>query len=468
MEEKKRFDVAILGSGPGGYPAAIRLAQNGKKVAIIEAGEIGGTCLNRGCIPTKALIANAEVLYNLRKFEKYGIHASNLKVNFPTMQEKKDETVLNLRKSLEGLILSNGIEILRGYGKFVGPRELKVTGKDNCRVSADNIIIATGSESREVPAFTTDGTLIHSSTTILNLANLPESLAIVGGGVIGCEFASLFNELGVKITIIEMLDRLIPLESPILSDGLTRAFTSRGIQLELGSAVKSIDKTKNGVSITLSNGKKIDSSLALIAIGRSLNSANIGLEVAGVVQQKGAIVVDDEMKTNVPGVFAIGDVTGKSLYAHVATHQGIVAADNILGHKARMNYDAVPGVIFTIPEIGSCGMTLEEAKKRGLSNAKLTSYPLKALGKAQAAHQTEGFAQLVVDVKTGQILGAQVMGHEAGLLLAQICTAIANELTVECLTETIHAHPTLSEAWMEAAFLAKEQPLHYPPIRKQA
>lgn len=466
MEEKK-FDVCIIGSGPGGYPAAIKLAQSGKKVALIEATEIGGTCLNRGCIPTKALIANAEILSHIRKAKDFGIQVDGVKVNFPTMQKTKDDTVKGLKKSLEGLILSNNITIIRGYATFAGPHKLEVKGKDSCFLTAPNIIIASGSEPKEIPAFAFDNTLIHSSTSILALEKLPEKMAIVGGGVIGCEFASLYSELGVKVTIIEMLDRIIPLEAPALSQALTKSFTASGIEIQTGIAVSSIQKNAKGVVITLADKKQIDASCALIAIGRSLNSDKLCLEKAGVKVEKGAIVVDDTMKTNVAGIWAIGDVTGKSLYAHVATHQGIVAASNILGHSAHMNYDAVPGVIFTIPEIGSCGLTLEEAKKRGITSAKLASYPFQALGKAQAAHQTEGFAQIVIDEKTGQVLGGQVIGHEAGILLSSIAYAIANELTVECITETIHAHPTLSEVWMEAAFLVQDMPLHYPPIRKK-
>jgi len=463
MEEKK-FDVIIIGSGPGGYPAAIKLAQNGKKVALVEAQELGGTCLNRGCIPTKALIANAEVLSHIRKAKDFGIQVDGVKVNFDSMQKTKDATVNNLRKSLEGLILANEITILKGWAKFISANKVEVAGV--CVASAPNIIIASGSEPKEIPAFAFDGNAIHSSTTILQLDKLPETMAVVGGGVIGCEFASLYSELGVKVVVIEMLDRIIPLESPALSQGLTKAFKARGIEIQTGVAVQSIKKNANGVLITLADKKEIAASCALIAIGRSLNSDKLGLEKAGVKVEKGAIVVDESMKTSVPGIWAIGDVTGKSLYAHVATHQGLVAANNILGHKEQMNYDAVPGVIFTLPEIGSCGMTLEDAKKRGFQ-AKLTAYPFQALGKAQAAHQTEGFAQVVVDEKTGQILGGQVLGHEAGILLAPIAYAIANELTIECITDTIHAHPTLSEVWMEAAFLAQGMPLHYPPIPRK-
>jgi dihydrolipoamide dehydrogenase len=465
MEEKK-FDAAILGSGPGGYPAAIRLAQNGLKVALIEPKEVGGTCLNRGCIPTKALIANAEVLHTLKNAQKFGIQAQSVQFDFAQMQKSKDEAVKRLRNSLESLILANGVQLIRGRGTFISPNQLKVKGQDNCQIWADNIIIATGSEPREIPAFAFDGEKIHSSTSILDLQALPKSMAIVGGGVIGCEFASLYSELGVQVTIIEALDRLLPLECPTLSTALTRSFQARGIQIITARAVKGIEKTTDSVAVRLED-KDIAADMALVAIGRSLNSDGLGLETTGILTKKNSIEVNERMQTNVPGIYAIGDVTGTTLYAHTATHQGFVAAENILGHAARMNYNAVPGVIFTIPEIGSCGLTIDEAKKRGYP-AKLSSYPLKALGKAQVAFQTEGFAQLVVDETTGQILGAQVVGHEAGNLLAAMTLAITNELTVDCITETIHAHPTLSEAWMESAFLAQNSPLHWlqPPSGK--
>ncbi|MBS0654791.1 MAG: dihydrolipoyl dehydrogenase [Verrucomicrobia bacterium] len=458
--EEKRFDVAVLGSGPGGYPAAIRLAQKGLKVALIEAKEVGGTCLNRGCIPTKALIANAEVLHSIRRAQKFGIQVQGVELDFSNMQKSKDEAVTRLRNSLEGLIQANGISLIRGRGTFISANQIKVQGKDNCVIWADNIIIATGSEPREIAAFAFDGTLIHSSTSILALEKLPASMAIVGGGVIGCEFASLYAELGVKVTLIEALERILPLECSTISTALNRSFQKRGIEILTSSPVQAIEKRSNGVTVRLQGDKNVEADIALVAIGRALNSDSLGLEAAGVIVKKGSIEVDDEMRTNVPGIYAIGDVSGKTLYAHTATHQGFVAVSNILGEKARMNYDAVPGVIFTIPEIGSCGLCLEEAKKRGY-NAKLSSYPMQALGKAQVTFQTEGFAQLVVDADTGQILGAQVVGHEAGNLLAPITLAITNELTVESITETIHAHPTLSEAWMESAFIAEGMPLHW-------
>ncbi|MDB6081899.1 MAG: lpdA1 [Chlamydiia bacterium] len=466
MNEKK-YDVAILGGGPGGYPAAIKLAQSGKKVALIEAKAVGGTCLNRGCIPTKTLIANADILHTIRKAKEFGIDVKEVSVDFTKMAEQKDTTVTKLKASLEGLIVSNGIDIIRGFGKFVSPNELKVMGQDNLLIKADAIIIATGTEPKEIAAFAFDGKFIHSSTTILELQTLPKSIAIVGGGVIGCEFASLYAELGVTVTVIEALPRLIPLECETLSAFLAKSFQKRGLNVMTGAMVSSIQKNSQGISIQLKDGKTVDADCALVAIGRSCNTIGIGLEQAGIaVDKAGMIAIDEHMRTAVPGIYAIGDITGKAMYAHVATHQGIVAAEDILGHTLHMNYDAVPGVIFTSPEIASVGMSLATALQRGYQ-ATRTTYPFQALGKAQAAKQTDGFAQIVIDETTGQILGAQVAGHEASNLIAPMVTVIANELTIGCIPETIHAHPTMQEVWMESALIAQGIPLHYPPIKKR-
>ncbi len=467
--EEKEYDVAILGAGPGGYPTAIKLAQNGKKVALIEAKDIGGTCLNRGCIPTKTLIANAEVLHHVKAAHEYGIVAKDVKIDFGYMTKQKDEIVHKLQKSLEGLVRANRIDLFCGFGKFTSPNTLKVIGKDNALIRANSIVIATGSEPKEIPAFAFDGKYIHSSTSILQLERLPKKMAIVGGGVIGCEFASLYAELGVEVSLIEALDRLLPLECETLSNFLTKSFQKRGIHLQIGALVSQIQKNEGGISVLLKDGKKIDADLALVAIGRSLNIADIGLEKAGVVTDKGMIPVDECMQTNVAGIYAIGDITAKAMYAHVATHQGFVAASHILNEEERlhMDYDAIPGVIFTHPEIGTVGMNLEQALKRGYS-AKRASYPLSALGKAQAAKETEGFAQVVIDTETGQILGAQIVGADASSLISCMTYAIANELTIECITDTIHAHPTLAESWMEASFIARGIPLHFPPVVKKS
>jgi dihydrolipoamide dehydrogenase len=462
-EQKQRFDIAVIGSGPGGYPAAIKAAQNGKTVALIEAKETGGTCLNRGCIPSKTLIASAEVLHKIKEAEAFGITVGQVSFDYSKMVDRKDSVVGHIRKSLEGLIASNKITLINGYGKLTSANTIKVIGKDNVEITADKIIIATGSEPRNIAAFPFDYKKIHDSTSLLEMRTLPKKIAIVGGGIIGCEFASLYSILGVDVTILEMLPRIIPMEAEEASEALTKAFKNKGIKIETGIAVEGIDTSGNGVKVNLSGGKSVSADIALVAVGRKLNTSDIGLEKAGViVLDNDMIAVNEKMETSTPGIYAIGDIASKWWLAHVATHQGIVAASNATGHPMQMNYNSIPSVIFTTPEIATVGMSLEQAQKKGYK-ATIGSFPFQALGKSQAALQTDGFAQIVLDKTTGQVLGAQVVGHEASTLIAEMAIVITNELTVECITETIHAHPTVAEAWMEAAFLGEDAPLHWPP-----
>lgn len=468
MQNKEHFDVVVLGAGPGGYPAAIRAAQNGRSVALIEAKDLGGTCLNRGCIPSKTLIASAEVLHRIQEAEDFGILVGPVSFDYGKMVDRKDKVVSNIRKGLESLITSNKITIFHGYGKLASPRCIKITkDQSTIEIFADNIIIATGSEPRNLSAFPFDYKKIHDSTSLLEMRTLPKKLAIIGGGVIGCEFASLYAALGVEVTILEMMARLLPMEAEGVSHALEKAFAKKGIAIETNVVVEGIDTAGKGVKVKLAGGKTIPADIALVAVGRLLNTSNIGLDKAGVaVLENGLIPVNDKMETNVRGVYAIGDISSKWWLAHVATHQGLIAANNATGHAAKMNYNAVPSVIFTSPEIATVGMSLEQAIQNGYT-ATLGAFPFQALGKSQAALQTDGFAQIVIDKKTGQVLGAQVVGHEASALIAEMAIVIANELTVECITETIHAHPTIAEAWMEAAFISEEMPLHLPPKAKK-
>jgi dihydrolipoamide dehydrogenase len=447
--------------------AAIRASQSGKSVALVEAQLMGGTCLNCGCIPTKALLANADVLYKVKHAQDYGIELSgSIAVNFAKMKERKDLVVGKIRKSLEGLIGSNQITILRGFGKFAGPGEIKITGEDNRLIRAGKVIIATGSEPRDIPAFPFDYKKVHSSTSILELTQLPRKLVIIGGGVIGCEFASLYAELGVEVVILEMLPSIVAMEGKSVSDALTAAFKKQGIQMMTGIAVEGIDHTADGVSVRLAGGQAVAGDMALVAVGRKLNTDQIGLEKIGLsADSKGVIAVDERMETAVPGVYAIGDITGKWMLAHVASHQGIVAAENALGMNSVMHYHAVPSVIFTHPEIGTVGYTLEKALEKGYA-AVAGKFPFLALGKSQAAIATDGFAQVIIDKNTRQILGAQVVGHEASTMIAEMALAVQNELTVESVTQTIHAHPTIAEAWLEGMFVAADMPIHLPPKRK--
>lgn len=456
------FDIVVIGSGPAGYPAAIKAAQMGKKVALIEANEIGGTCLNRGCIPSKTLISNAEVLKKIKNANQFGIHVDHVHFDYGKMVDRKDLVIRQVRESLTNLLLSNGITIIQGYAKFISPKEIKVLGEKNVILKGEKIIIATGSEPKSIPAFPCDHERILDSTDLLNRKELPKKIAIIGGGIIGSEFASLYKAFGVEVTIFEMMPRILPMESPNISLALTKAFKKEGIEIKTDVLVESIDKTRDGIRVNLKGNSSYEADIALVAVGREMNTTNIGLEKAGILPLKnGMISVNDKMETEVDGIYAIGDIASKWWLAHVASHQGLVAASNACGKLAKMHYNAVPSVIFTVPEIGTVGLSLEQALEKGLP-ATVGAFPFSALGKSQANLETEGFAQIVINKKTGEILGAQVIGYQASVLVAEMAVAIANELTVESISETIHAHPTIAEAWAEACLVANDTPLHLP------
>lgn len=468
MTDRKTFDIAVIGAGPGGYVAAIRAAQLGKSVALIDKGPLGGTCLNVGCIPTKTLLSHAAVLHSVRHASQFGIEVGPVTIHYQKMKERKDAVVGKIRTGLEGLIKSNKITIYRGASQFESPHELKITGQDQLFLHADQIIIATGSIPLDIKAFPCDHKRILNSTSILELTELPKSLAIVGGGYIGCEFASLFAELGVKVTILEALPAILTAQGPTVSAFMTKVFTAKGIDIQANVTVAKIENKGSHVQVSLSNGHTLDADLALIAVGRSVYTEGLKLEKAGLATgAKGAIEVNAQMETAVPGIYAIGDVTGKWMLAHAASHQGLIAASHAAGQPMSTHEAAVPAVVFTSPEIATVGLTLEQALAAGYPTATLSTFPFQALGKAQASGDTEGFAQVVSDKKTGQILGAVVVGHEASNLIAEMTLAIQNELTLESVLETIHAHPTLAEAWHEAAAVANETPIHLPPKLKR-
>lgn len=464
---KKKFDIAVIGGGPGGYVAAIRAAQRGLSVALIEEREMGGTCLNRGCIPSKTLIANAEILRKVKQASLYGIQVTEVSFDYAAMKTRKDQVVEKIRRGLEGLIASNQITVFRGFGKFVSEHELKVIGKDEALIEASSIIIATGSEPRELPGCPFDYKVVHDSTSLLNITHLPKKLLIIGGGVIGCEFACLHAEFGVDVTVVELLPSIISSEGKNVSDVLAASMKKKGIKIETNVAVTKVENNGKEAAVTLADGRVFDADMVLVSVGRKMNTDKIHLEKAGVIVEKnGTIQVNDAMQTTVSHIYAIGDITGKWILAHVASHQGLVAADNAAGHHSKMNYNAVPSVIFTHPEIGTIGLTLERAIEEGY-DATLGKFPFQALGKSQATLETEGFAQIVVDKKTGQIIGAQIVGHSASALIAEMAVAISNELTVDSISETMHAHPTIAEAWLEAALFAADLPLHLPPKKKK-
>ncbi len=466
-ETKQHFDCVVLGSGPGGYPAAIRASQLGLSVALIEAKDLGGTCLNRGCIPSKALIASARAYHEITRSQQYGISVKEVSFDYRKMVERAQEVVTSIREGLSALLQANGITIFRGHGKFVSPRELKVLGEDNLVIEGKSVIIASGSEPRRIPAFECDGKRIHDSTSFLQLRELPKKMIVIGGGVIGCEFASMLSLLGVEVEIVEMLPCILSSESEALSQILTQELKARGVAIHTKVTVKGVEKTDCGIDVVLEEGKTLKGEMALVSVGRKVNSDEIGIEKAGLkTKPNGAIEVDSRMRTSVDGIYAIGDVTAHWWLAHVATHHGLVAASEAAGLPMDMHENAVPSIVFTDPEIASVGLTAEEAKEKGIK-VQTGRYPFQALGKSKATGHPNGFAEIVADQETGQILGAQVAGQEAASLIAEMTLAIANELTIDCLVGTIHAHPTLPEVWLEAALVARGTPIHLPPKKRK-
>jgi dihydrolipoamide dehydrogenase len=460
------YDVVVIGGGPGGYVAAIKASHFGLKVALVERDKVGGTCLLRGCIPTKTLIASAHVLHTLRRAEEFGIHLGGFSIHYEKMKARKDAVVKELCQGVTGLVTSHGVKLIEGTAEFLSPHEIKVRGKESIILRAKNVIIATGSIPGALPMAPIDGNVIHDSTSILEMTTLPNKLIVLGAGYIGCEFASLFAELGVSVTMVEFLPTIVFAQGKTISHFLSQAFHKIGIELRCNVSVQKCQKTAHGVTLSLSDGSTIDGDALLVSVGRQPFTEGLHLGNAGIATDaKGFISVNDKMETGVPNIYAIGDVTGKAMLAHVASHQGIVAAENIAGHKMKMNYAAVPAVIFTTPEIATVGLTMDSALKMGY-DAKSTIFPFQALGKAKAEKHTEGYAEIISVKGTGQILGAAMCGHEAGNMIASMTLAIAHELTLESIAETIHAHPTLAESWMEAAHFATGYPIHLPPIRK--
>jgi len=467
MQEKKKFDIIVIGAGPGGYTAAIRAAQLGKSVALIEKEFLGGTCLNVGCIPSKTLLSNAATLHQIKRAKEFGITTGPISFHYEQWKARKDQVVTKIRSGLEGLLKSNQISIFHGEASFSSPHEIKVKGKDNLFVQAEKIIIATGSIPLDIKAFPCDGKRILNSTSLLNLEEVPKTLCIVGGGYIGCEFASLFVELGSKVTILEALPSILTPQGAQISQFMTKVFTQKGVHIQTNVTVKTIENQGDHVKVTTADGSIMEFDLALVSVGRKVYTEGLLLEKAGLnTTERGILEVNDKMETSVRGIYAIGDVTGKWMLAHVAAHQGIAAGSNAAGFEEKVHYQAVPAVIFTFPEIAMVGLNLEEAKQKGHTPIQ-ANFPFQALGKSAASIETEGFSQIIADSKTGQILGATVIGHEASNLIAEMALAIQNELTLESVIETIHAHPTLAESWHETALLAANRPINFPPKAKK-
>ncbi len=464
MKEQK-FDLCVIGAGPGGYVAAIHAAKKGASVAIIEKENFGGTCLNIGCIPTKTLIASVEVLVKLNKAEEFGIKLEGKAVaDWAKMQTRKDEIIVKLRAGINGLLKAAGVNIIKGTASFSAKKTIITDTKE--KITAKNFIIATGSESL-VPGFIPESKKIISSTELLSIKKIPKSLLILGGGVIGCEFACLFAELGTEVTIVEMQDSIIPILDKELSRTLTQYMKKQGIKIITGNPLENIKATTKSVTGTV-KGDKLSGEYLLVSIGRKSTVENLNLAVTGVkTDDRGWISVTDKCKTNVAGIYAIGDVTGKWQLAHAASAMGIVAAESITktGNKV-FTGNNIPGCIFTAPEIGTVGLTEEECKDKDIKITK-GKFPFAALGKAMALNETDGFCKIIADADTDQILGVHIIGPHATDLISEASVALQLESTAKELGNAIHAHPTLGEIMMETAHAVHGDCAHVAVPRKR-
>ena len=445
--------IAILGAGPGGYVAAIRAAQLGAKVTVIENRALGGVCLNWGCIPSKALLSVVELGEKLKKASELGLQLSSPPVFVPAqMVVRKNRVVGGLVKGIATLLKHWGVSHVQGTGRLVNDRTVRVTLPDGAETSvqADGIIIATGSSSPALPMFPVDGYDIMTSQEALEIPRIPERLLIVGGGVEGCEFASLYAGLGSRVTVVEMMARLLPLEDEEISAVIERELKKRQVRIIAGNSVKSVEKTDAGISSELADGERLVCDAIVVSVGRRCNTKGIGLEDVGVkLGDNGEIEVDDRMETNVPGVYAVGDVVGKAMLAHVASAQGKVAADNLVGNAKIMNYDVVPAGIFTLPEIGRVGLTEEQIREQGIV-PNIGRFRYSALGKAHAVGDTVGLVKILAHPQTDRVLGAHLVGTHAADLVHEAAMAMQLHARARDVAGMIHAHPTHAEALMEA------------------
>ena len=450
-----QFDLVILGGGSGGYACALRAAQLGKNVALIESGKLGGTCLHRGCIPTKALLHSGEIADSAREASTFGVNAQFLSMDMVAVNAYKDGVISKLHKGLQGLVKSRNITFVEGHGRLVSKDTVEVNGE---RYTGTNVVLATGSYAKSLPGLEIDGVRVLTSDHATNLTYVPKSVIVLGGGVIGCEFASVWKSFGAEVTIIEGLSHLVALEDESSSKQLERAYRKRGINFELGVRFKSHTVTADGVTVELEDGKTFTADVLLVAVGRGPVSANLGYEEQGITMDRGYVLVDNKCRTNVPGIWAVGDLIPTLQLAHVGFGEGILVAEEICGLNPRpINYDGVPRVTYSEPEVASVGLTTAQAKERGHDVVEL-NYDLAGNGKAQIL-RTAGSIKLVSQ-KNGPVLGIHMVGARVGELLAEAQLIFNWEATADDVAPLIHAHPTLSEAMGEAHMALAGKPLH--------
>jgi dihydrolipoamide dehydrogenase len=455
--------IVILGSGPGGYVAALRAAHLGAAVTLVEKDLVGGVCLNWGCIPTKALLASAEALGRARAGEEYGFDLSGeVRPDLPRMMERKTRIVTQLRHNIEVLLKKAKVELIRGVGRLAEDGSVQVdTGTETVSLRADKIIIATGSEPAFLPMFDFDHPAILTSTAALELENIPSSMLIVGAGAIGCEFASFFVELGTQITMVEMMPQMLPMESKRLAKQFQSVYRKRGVQVLLQTRVESIvEYADDHVVAKLSDGSEVTAEKILVSVGRKPNSADLGLQAVGVeTDSRGYIVVNEYLETTAPNIYAVGDVNGGLLLAHVASYEAFVAVDNCLGARRMRDLRSTPSCTYSRPEVASVGLNEEQAVESGYQPVTGTCR-FGALGKALAMGEEVGYVQLVADRDTDLLLGASMMGPHVTDVIHEVALAVQNGLTVKQLSDTIHAHPTIAEAILEAAHDVHGESVH--------
>lgn len=461
------YDLVVIGAGPGGYVSAIRASQLGLKTAIVDKQWMGGVCLNIGCIPSKALLKNAELAHTLRhRAADFGISFDNLKFDYSAAVKRSRQVSDRLTKGVGFLMKKNNVDVYMGTAVLKNKNTVTVTDLDGKAqdLAAKNIIIATGSYSTPIPGVAMDGKKIVSYKEAILQEKLPASVVVIGGGAIGLEFSTVWNSFGSKVTIVEMLPHIAPLEDEEISKELEKAFKKNGIDVLSGHKVLSVESTKTGVKVKVASAegeKVIEAEQALVAIGFKPNTAGLGLETVGVkLTDRGHVAIDDRMATNVPGIFAIGDVTGKVLLAHVASAQGMIAAEVIARHETiKLDYIMMPRATYCYPQVASFGYTEAQAKEKGL-DIKVGKFPFMANGKSLGLGETIGFAKIITDAKYGEILGAHLIGPEVSELLPELTLAQRMEITVDEIARNVHAHPTLSEVLMEAAHGVSGSPIH--------
>ena len=463
----EKFDAVVIGGGPGGYVCAIRLSQLGKKTACIESrGSLGGTCLNVGCIPSKSLLNLSENYHKAKNFEKIGIEVSSLKLNLPKMMKNKEKAVTVLTKGIEFLFKKNKVTYFKGTGSIIGNNQVSVKSTDNKeeKIETKNIIVATGSDPVSLPGIKFDEEKIVSSTGALSLKEVPKKLVVVGGGYIGLEMGSVWSRLGSEVQVVEFLDHITPGMDKEISNEFQKLLKKQGINFNLKTKVESISKNNNGVTVNTKdesgNKNKFDCDVVLVSVGRKPNTNNLNLDKIGVEKdKKGRIKVNNNFQTNIENIFAIGDVIEGPMLAHKAEEEGIAVAEIIAGQSGHVNYDTIPGVIYTSPEVASIGKTEEQLKEKKI-DYKVGKFPFMANSRAKAIDEPEGFVKILADSKTDRVLGVHMIGPHAGELIAEMSVAMEFGASSEDIARTCHAHPTFSEAVKEAALSVDKRQIH--------